>query len=125
MNKVMALTVAFAALCTTLCEAEPPQVQIHNKQLQVKLYPPDAKNGFYTATRFDWSGVIGDLEFAGHHLYRPWFNSVDPAVRDVSYKDDAIIVGPNTAMTGPAEEFQTPVGYENAKPGETFLKIGV
>jgi hypothetical protein len=125
MKKMAALAVALVAFCTTICEAEPPQSQIHNKQLRLKLYLPDSKSGFYMGTRFDWSGVIADLEFSGHHLYRPWFSSVDPTVRDVGYKDDAIVVGPNSAMTGPVEEFQTPIGYENAKVGGTFLKVGV
>jgi hypothetical protein len=125
MKKMMALRVALAAFCITLCEAESPQLQIQNKQLRVKLYLPDARNGFYTGTRFDWSGVIADLEFSGHHLYRPWFGSADPAVRDFIYKDGAIVAGTNSAMTGPVEEFQTPLGYENAKPGGTFLKVGV
>lgn len=125
MKRIVALGVALTALCVTTCGAEPPQLQIKNKQLRLKLYVPDAKNGFYIATRFDWSGVIADLEFSGHHLYQPWFNSVDPAVRDVGYTDAGIVVGPNTAMTGPVEEFQTPIGYDTAKAGETFLKVGV
>ncbi len=102
-----------------------PEAQIQNKKLKLKVYLPDAKAGFYTATRFDWSGVIADLEFSGHHLYRPWFVGVDAAVRDVSYTADGIVVGPNTAMVGPVEEFQKPLGYEAAKAGETFLKVGV
>ena len=86
---------------------------------------PDAKQGFYRATRFDWSGVIFDLEFAGHHLYNPWFSSTDETVRDFVYKADGIAAAPNSAMTGPVEEFQKPIGYDTAKPGETFLKVGV
>jgi hypothetical protein len=125
MKKMMTLGVTLAAFCITLCNAESPQLQIQNKRLRVKLYLPDVKNGFYTGTRFDWSGVIADLEFSGHHLYQPWFGSVDPTVRDFIYKDDAIVAGTNSAMTGPVEEFQTPLGYESAKPGGTFLKVGV
>lgn len=124
MKWIAAFGIAIAALSAS-CIAEPPQAQIQNKQLHIKLYLPDAKDGFYTGTRFDWSGVIADLEFAGHHLYRPWFSSVDPSVRDFTYKDDAIIAAPNSAMTGPVEEFQTPIGYDTAKPGDTFLKVGV
>ena len=48
----------------------------------MKVFVPDAQKGFYRATRFDWSGAIGDMEFAGHHIYHPWFQTVDPAVRD-------------------------------------------
>lgn len=120
-----ALGIALAAACATCSVAEPPRAEIQNKQLRVTVYLPDAKSGFYTGTRFDWSGIISDLQFAGHHLYRPWFASTDPSVRDFTYKDADIIAAPNSAMTGPAEEFQTPLGYDTAKPGETFLKVGV
>ena len=126
MNKTsIALAVAFAALTAVPGVADPPQAHIQNKQLRVTLYLPDARQGFYRGTRFDWSGIIADLEFAGHHLYRPWFNSTDPSVRDFTYTADTIVAGPNSAMTGPAEEFQTPVGYDTAKPGDAFLKVGV
>ncbi len=27
---------------------------------------PDAENGMYRATRFDWSGVIGSVKYKGH-----------------------------------------------------------
>lgn len=117
--------VGLVALCAATMWAEPPQTTIQNKALKLKIYLPDAKNGFYTGTRFDWSGVIADLEFGGHHLYRPWFSSVDPSVRDFIFKDGQVIAGPNSAMEGPVEEFQTPQGYDTAKPGDTFLKIGV
>jgi hypothetical protein len=100
-------------------------MEIHNKQLRLKIYPPDTQNGFYKGVRFDWSGVIADLEFAGHHLYRPWFASVDASVPDFIYADGGIVAGTNSAMTGPVEEFQKPVGYEDAAPGGTFLKVGV
>jgi hypothetical protein len=50
---------------------------------------------------------------------------MDPEVRDVAFKEDKIIAGTNSAMIGPAEEFQAPIGYDSAKPGETFLKVGV
>lgn len=103
----------------------PPQATIHNKQLSVTFNLPDAKNGFYKGVRFDWSGSIADLQFAGHHIYKSWFSSVDPTVPDVAYKDGNIVVGVNTGMTGPVEEFQTPIGLADAPIGGSFLKIGV
>jgi len=123
------IKIAATALCLFVCcwaaVAESPKAEIHNKQLRLTIFLPGGQNGFYKGTRFDWSGWIGDLEFAGHHLYRPWFNSVDPSVRDFVYKDSDIVASANTAMTGPAEEFQQPIGYVDAKVGDTFLKIGV
>jgi hypothetical protein len=103
----------------------PPESVISNGQISVKLYLPDADRGFYRSTRFDWSGVIASLEFQGHQYYGPWFTGTDPAVRDFIYKGTDIIASAQSAVVGPAEEFSRPQGYNTAKPGETFVKIGV
>src|SRR5262245_8293430 len=42
-----------------------PQAEISNGVLKAQFYLPDAQKGFYRGTRFDWSGVIGSLEFKG------------------------------------------------------------
>jgi hypothetical protein len=104
---------------------EPPSATIANQHLRVKLWLPDAKAGFYRATRFDWSGVVASLEYAGHDFYGPWFSKYDPAVRDFVYQDADIVAGAVSAMTGPADEFQRPLGFDKARPGETFVKVGV
>lgn len=106
MNLHLALT-AFLAIAFGLnvVAQQPPQAEIENAKLHAKIYLPDATKGFYRGTWFDWSGVISDLQFANHHLYRSWFNGVDASVRDVAYKGDDINVAPDTAMTGPVEEF--------------------
>ena len=105
--------------------ADYPQAEIANGRIHAKLYLPDAQSGFYRATRFDWSGAIASLQFEGNSYYGPWYTKFDPAVRDFIYKDNDIVVGSVSAMMGPVEEFQKPVGYDAAKPGKTFLKIGV
>ncbi len=105
--------------------ATSPEATISNTQLRVKMYLPDPVNGFYKGARFDWSGIISSVEFAGHAFYGQWFSKIDSTVRDVSYKDDDILVSVNTSALGPAEEFQTPLGYDNAKEGDSFVKIGV
>src|ERR1700733_11277862 len=115
---VMSLLTALPAL------ALPPQWEISNTSLRVKLYLPDAANGFYRGTRFDWSGVVADLEYAGHSYYGPWFTQTDPKVSDFVYQAAEIVAGPCSAITGPVEEFGV-LGYDDAKPGGTFLKIGV
>ncbi len=46
-----------------------PEAEIANGPIRVRLYLPDATTGFYRGTRFDWSGVIGGLEYAGHNYY--------------------------------------------------------
>jgi hypothetical protein len=108
--------------------AEPPQAQISNRVLRATIYLPDPANGFYRGTRFDWSGVIGRLEYAGHTYYGPWFTKTDPAVPDFIYDGPDIVAGPCSAITGPSEEFVSngeALGFSDASPGKTFLKIGV
>jgi hypothetical protein len=89
---------------------------------------PEATHGFYRGTRFDWSGVIGGLEYAGHQFYPQWYDRTDPNVHDFVYDGADIVAGPCTAITGPVEEFVSAgkaLGYDEAKPGGTFIKIGV
>ncbi|MCX6902281.1 MAG: hypothetical protein NTW03_02130 [Verrucomicrobia bacterium] len=105
-----------------------PEAEIANGPVRVRLYLPDAKTGFYRGTRFDWSGVIGGLEYAGHDYYPQWFQRSDPSVHDFIYDGAEIVAGPCTAITGPAEEFVTDgkgLGFDEAKAGGTFVKIGV
>jgi len=111
-----------------LYAAEPPSTEISNGQIKAKIYLPDEKNGFYRSTRFDWSGVIGSLTYKGHVFYGPWFHKIDPAVYDFGYDDQGVVSAPFTAMVGPGEEFNTDgaaLGFAEAKPGGTFIKIGV
>jgi hypothetical protein len=108
--------------------AAAPEVEITHGPIRVRLYLPDANTGFYRGTRFDWSGVIGSLEYAGHQYYPPWFQRSDPNVHDFIYDGADIVAGPCTAVTGPAEEFTTDgqgLGFDLAQPGGTFMKIGV
>lgn len=104
--------------------ADFPTSEITNGHIRVQVYLPDAKNGFYRATRFDWSGVIYSLQYNGHDYYGRWFQRIDPAVHDFVYKGPDIVASPCTAITGPVDEF-APIGWEQAKPGGAFIKIGV
>lgn len=97
-----------------LLAAEFPEAEIANRAIRAKLYLPDAERGYYRGTRFDWSGVIHSLQCAGHEYFGPWFESHDPK------GDDGI--------TGPVEEFRTNdagLGYDEAKGGGAFIRIGV
>ena len=125
-NRIAAFVVlAGGCFVSALVAADYPQVEISNGLVRAKLYLPDAKAGFYRSTRFDWSGVISSLEFGGHNYYGPWFTKQDSAVRDFIYKDADIVVSAESGSMGPADEFQTPLGYDAAAPGGTFVKIGV
>ncbi len=89
--------------------------------MRVKLYLPDATSGFYRGTRFDWSGVVGDLQYAGHSYYGPWFTQTDPTVPDFVYRGAEIVAGPCSAITGPVEEF-TVSDTTRPSPAEPFSK---
>lgn len=111
MKKVIFATVATFGLCaSTLPMADWPQAELSNDLIQTSLYLPDASKGYYQGTRFDWSGAFKSLTYKGHSFIEPWFENYDPKLHD--------------AISGPVEEF-TPLGYADAKPGDTFMKIGV
>src|SRR5450631_1277196 len=126
MKAIAFLLIPLLTACCALAQADPapPKWEISNNLMRVKLYLPDATSGFYRGTRFDWSGVVADLQYAGHSYYGPWFTQTDPTVSDFVYRGADIVAGPCSAITGPVEEF-TVLGYDETKPGGTFLKIGV
>jgi len=102
--------------------------EISNGLIRLRVHLPNAQDRFYRGTRFDWSGIIEDLEYAGHNYYPRWFQRTDDGVLDFIYAGADIVAGPCTAVTGPVEEFSsngTGLGFTEAKAGETFVKIGV
>src|ERR1019366_1116453 len=54
----MKLPVLFTLAAATLAAAGFPDAEISNGSVRAKLYLPDARQGYYRATRFDWSGQI-------------------------------------------------------------------
>jgi hypothetical protein len=127
MRSVVSLTVLSMA-AGVVPAADFPTAEITNGEIRAKLYLPDVKNGFYRSTRFDWSGLIASLEYKGHNYYGPWFEKIDPKIRDFGYVGPDVVVSPISASMGPAEEFMTdgkPLGWDEAKPGGTFIKIGI
>jgi hypothetical protein len=104
-----------AALSALVFAADYPEAEISNGLIRAKLHLPDAHSGYYQATRFDWSGQMFSLEYKGHTYFGLW----NPAPYSPKLHD---------AIMGPVEEFLTDgagLGYAEAKPGGTFLKIGV
>ncbi|HET9277300.1 MAG TPA: hypothetical protein VFN95_03920 [Flavitalea sp.] len=89
-----------------------PQAKITNGLIDAVLYLPDPEKGYYRASRFDWSGVICRLVYKGHNYFDVW----NPLLYDPKLHD---------AIVGPVEEFRLPLRYDEAKVGETFIKIGV
>ena len=102
-----------------------PQAQITNGQITATLYLPNAKDGYYRSTRFDWSGAFRSLEFKGHSFVEPWYDSVDPKVINFVFRGSQVVNGSCGALQGPVYEFQTPLGWGSAQPGGAFIKIGV
>lgn len=110
------LAFSFAAL-RAQAPADAPSAEISNGIVKAKLYLPNSEHGYYRGTRFDWSGVIASLEYKGHNYFGVWFPHYEPTLHD--------------AITGPVEEFRAAegpeggLGFAEAKPGDTFVKIGV
>lgn len=107
---LLLLAVSFAAVAV-----DAPEAEISAKNITAKLYLPDAANGYYRGTRFDWSGQIPSLRANNHDYFGVWFPKYDPKLHD--------------AIEGPVEEFisegDTSIGYNEAKVGDTFVRIGV
>jgi hypothetical protein len=124
--RCMAASVVGLFIAATLgAAADFPQTQISNGQITAKLYLPDAANGYYRSTRFDWSGAVYSLQYKGHEFYGPWYDRIDPKVINWVHQGPEIVSGPCSALMGPVNEFETPLGFNEAKAGGTFIKIGV
>ena len=109
-NVCLFMTLAVMVTLTGMRSARPPETSITNGMLDVRIYLPDAINGYYRGTRFDWAGVIPSLRYKGHEYFGQWFDNYNPTTHD--------------AIMGPVEEF-APLGYSEAKTGDPFVKIGV
>jgi hypothetical protein len=100
--------------CTTPLDADAPQASISNGLIHAVIYLPNAKNGYYRSSRFDWAGVIPCLTYKGHNYFGVWFPHHNPLVAD--------------SITGPVEEFRSndnALNYDQAKAGELFVKPGI
>lgn len=138
---IVVLGAAFAMACAAAAETgsgcaevphgDHPRALLTNGKVDALVFLPDARNGYYRSSRFDWSGVVGCVSLNGHKFFGEWFSQYDPLKND--------------SITGPVEEFRSDdlpnaqsgqrpgelavragaIGYKEAKPGETFLKPGV
>src|ERR1700686_2110500 len=104
----------FVGLSGCILAQDYPKAEITNGLIHAELMLPDSQNGSYRGTRFDWSGIISSLQFSGHEYFGRWYEKHDPKIHD--------------AITGPVEAFQTNdkgLGYDEAKAGGTFVRIGI
>ncbi len=115
MVTAMRVAILLATLWTAVMGADFPEAEISNGTLRVRLHLPDAANGSYQGTRFDWSGDIASLQYKGHEYFGKWYEKHDPKIHD--------------AITGPVEEFRSggdsSLGYSEVGDGGTFVRIGV
>lgn len=93
-----------------LAQTKGPEASISNGLITAKIYLPDSVNGYYTGSRFDWSGIIYSLRYKGHEFFGKWSNEYNDTSR--------------YAMVGPAQAF-LPLGFEEATAGGRFVNIGV
>ena len=117
---------AMLVLAAVLVSAQSyPSHQITNGDITATIYLPDAKRGFYRATRFDWSGAVASLKYKGHEYYGNWFSKITD-IYDFGYEgpNKDVISADFTAMVGPAEEFGA-LGYDDVPAGGLFVKPGV
>jgi hypothetical protein len=93
--------------------AYPHRVLRNDTGMRVMVMLVDKDKGFYRGTRFDWAGHIAQAKYRGHTFFGLWRTPHDPT----NYEHGA----------GPCDEFgiEKPPGYDQAKPGEPFLKVGV
>lgn len=85
-------------------------ITINSDRLSVQMLEPGSE--IYARTRFDWTGFITQVVLDGLHTF---------CVDESPYPDEG------TGGMGLCNEFgsQEPVGYDDAKPGEQFPKIGI
>ncbi|MGC1480087.1 MAG: hypothetical protein WA771_06265 [Chthoniobacterales bacterium] len=94
-----------------------PVQTLRSGGMEATIYLPDANDGFYRGTRFDWAGVIGSLKWEGHEFFGEWCER-DP----VGFQ----------SITGPADEFLSAHDiffggphYDEAPVGGSWPKVGV
>ena len=113
-NRVGLVLLSF--LVATAARAEGfPKLTLTRGEVSIDLYPPDPEKGFYRGLRYDHSGMVAQARWRGHTFFGELVKPHDPKVHDQG--------------AGTVEEFgmelHRPLGYDAARPGEPFLKIGV
>ena len=88
-----------------------PKIKISTGKFDATFYAGDDDSTMsYLGTRFDRAGVSASIKFNGVEYFGKWTNQSDKTFHD--------------AISGAVEEFSQ-IGYDSAKVGDSFLKIGV
>ncbi len=93
-----------------------PLIELSNQHASVLLMKADEALAFNTASRFDRAGMVLLARTAAGHAY---FGPIIDRDRHDPGRDDHV--------AGTAGEYgmTSPLGYEEAGPGESFVKIGI
>ncbi|HEX8833628.1 MAG TPA: hypothetical protein VF719_05480 [Abditibacteriaceae bacterium] len=84
-------------------------MNLNNNRLSVEIAEPGS---IYNRTRFDWTGFITQVTLDGRHTF---------------CSRESNRVGKGTGGIGMCNEFGIfgPIGFDDARPGESFVKPGV
>ena len=87
----------------------PDDIQLYSNRLQVTLSFPGSA---YQGSRFDWTGFITQVTLDGSHTF---------------CVPESLQPGAGSGGSGLCNEFgiDQPVGYDDARPGELFPKLGI
>ena len=88
----------------------PPYAALENGVLKASLALPDPNRSYYQALRFEPALVTG-IDYQDHHYFAEFVRPRDGKIND--------------SLSGTADEYNTPLGYDEAQPGGEFIKIGV
>ncbi len=82
---------------------------LKSDRLAVEIAQPGT---IYAGTRFDWTGFVTQVTLDGQHTF---------------CMPESLVEGQGTGGIGLCNEFgnDMPVGHDDAKPGETFPKLGI
>ncbi|MDR3709239.1 MAG: hypothetical protein P4L33_13140 [Capsulimonadaceae bacterium] len=84
---------------------------ISNGLVDAVVAVPDTVKGYYRGNRFEQAGIILSLDYRGHTYFPVAAMAHNP-------------IDPHQPV-GPCEECFDPIAWDDAKPGEPFIKFGV
>ncbi len=90
-----------------------PRATIGNGKVTAEVALPDWQRGYCRGDRFDPSGILTAVKYNGHRYF---YINPTPDKRHPKTDDSAGSI---------AGEFRDPIAYDDAKPGEEFIRVGV
>ncbi|MFC1651470.1 hypothetical protein ACFL2X_07855 [Candidatus Latescibacterota bacterium] len=124
MKKLQAVLLSLLLLLALTVNAEEkspldiyPHIILSNGLIEASVFLPNNEKGFYRSSRFEWSGMIWQLTYKDHTFFTERVKPHNPETSGHSMSlAEEFCIGTNKAI---------PQRFTEAKPGETFMKIGV